>query len=464
MVPDGNDSAWAEENPGTVFKHMKLKSTAYFFQTYPKACKRNRRYILVNQYGFRQERFKHPASVAPSALAPSQSMVTSGVTILNAYTPWNEITPTTGSDTMWSCSALFAAVVGIYLLLLVHDVLAISKLSAVGSKFFNEEGQQFFVKDPLVDSEQCKLDSSLMKELGANAIRVYHVDPDGDHEECMKTFADAGIYLFVDLDDFPTQIEGKSPIWSQRQFDAFKLTLDEFQKYDNTAGVFVGNEVLTTANDSVAAPYILSATRDIKAYRDSKNYRKIPVGYSAADIAELRPMLQNYLVCREDESERLDFFALNAYEWCGKSTFEVSGYSNLNDQAEGYPVPIFFSETGCNTVRPREFEDLNAILGPEMTGTWSGAMVYEWIEELNNYGLITYGKPPEGDKSNPSALDGFSRRGTPTPIKPDFTNLKSRFASLSPTGVELSDYSRQASKITAPPCPSSTPHSWDVDP
>ncbi|EER42472.1 1,3-beta-glucanosyltransferase [Histoplasma capsulatum H143] len=298
---------------------------------------------------------------------------------------------------MWSRSASFAAVVGTYLLLLVHDVLAISKLSAVGSKFFNEEGQQFFVKgiayqltpkDPLVDSEQCKLDSSLMKELGANAIRVYHVDPEGDHEECMKTFADAGIYLFVDLDDFPTQIEGKSPIWSQRQFDAFKLTLDEFQKYDNTAGVFVGNEVLTTANDSIAAPYILSATRDIKAYRDSKNYRKIPVGYSAADIAELRPMLQNYLVCREDESERLDFFALNAYEWCAA----------------------------------------------------------------------------EGDKSNPSALDGFSRRGTPTPIKPDFTNLKSRFASLSPTGVELSDYSRQASKITAPPCPSSTPHSWDVDP
>lgn len=47
---------------------------------------------------------------------------------------------------MWSRSASFAAVVGTCLLLSVHDVLAISKLSAVGSKFFNEEGQQFFVK------------------------------------------------------------------------------------------------------------------------------------------------------------------------------------------------------------------------------------------------------------------------------------------------------------------------------
>lgn len=46
-----------------------------------------------------------------------------------------------------------------------------------------------------------------MKELGANAIRVYHVDPFADHTGCMKAFADAGIYLFVDLDSFQTYIK-----------------------------------------------------------------------------------------------------------------------------------------------------------------------------------------------------------------------------------------------------------------
>jgi hypothetical protein len=61
--------------------------------------------------------------------------------------------------------------------------------------------------DPLIDNEQCKLDAALMKELGANTIRVYHVDENGDHKDCMDTFADAGIYLFVDLDTFSTQIE-----------------------------------------------------------------------------------------------------------------------------------------------------------------------------------------------------------------------------------------------------------------
>lgn len=38
-----------------------------------------------------------------------------------------------------------------------------------------------------------------MKTLGANSIRVYHVDAAGNHDGCMQAFADAGVYLFVDL-------------------------------------------------------------------------------------------------------------------------------------------------------------------------------------------------------------------------------------------------------------------------
>lgn len=60
--------------------------------------------------------------------------------------------------------------------------------------------------DPLVNATQCQLDASLMKDLGANTIRVYHVDATADHDGCMSAFSDAGIYLFVDLDTFTTQI------------------------------------------------------------------------------------------------------------------------------------------------------------------------------------------------------------------------------------------------------------------
>lgn len=233
----------------------------------------------------------------------------------------------------------------------------------------------------------------------------------------------------------------------------------------------MGNEVLTTKRGSRAAPFVLAAARDIKVYRDSQGYREIPVGYSAADIAELRPMLQNYLVCSSNPLERLDFFALNAYEWCGDSSYTVSGYNMLQKNASGYPVPIFFSETGCNTNPPRDFNDQNAIFGDEMSGTWSGALVYEWIEEANHYGLISYGPPApnadpinDADPANALVYDGFTRKGTPTPVTPDFENLKSRWATLTPSGVALTDYSASASTLTPPPCPAPTAGVWDVDP
>jgi hypothetical protein len=61
--------------------------------------------------------------------------------------------------------------------------------------------------DPLVNTKQCQLDAASMQILGANAIRVYHVDPAGDHTGCMSAFAAAGIYLFVDLETFNTAID-----------------------------------------------------------------------------------------------------------------------------------------------------------------------------------------------------------------------------------------------------------------
>ena len=197
----------------------------------------------------------------------------------------------------------------------------------------------------------------------------------------------------------------------------------------------------------------------MKAYRDSKNYRNIPVGYSAADIASLRPMLQNYLACGDNSSEAIDYYALNAYEWCGDSTYTVSGYSQLTDMITDYNIPIFFSETGCNTVPPRTFQDQSAILGPDMNEYWSGAIIYEWIQEQNNYGLISYG--PKVDPTAPGAPpDGFTRSGTPTPVSPDFQNLQSQWQTLNPTGIKEADYSPT---LTPPPCPAYTSGVWEVN-
>lgn len=163
-------------------------------------------------------------------------------------------------------------------------------ISAVGAKFFFSNGTQYYIKgkpiinaiavvsltkssgvayqltslDPLTNATQCMLDAASMADLGANTIRVYHVDSTADHDACMSAFASFGIYLFLDLDTFDTQFNQASqalsmdtsilltflstqalPAWNQTQLSAFEAVLDAFEQYDNLAGVFVANEALT---------------------------------------------------------------------------------------------------------------------------------------------------------------------------------------------------------------------------
>ncbi|KAI1196859.1 Glucanosyltransferase-domain-containing protein [Nemania serpens] len=347
---------------------------------------------------------------------------------------------------------------------------AIPTIETLGNKFFTSDGDQFFVRgvayqlvpdDPLVDTDQCRRDVALMKKLGVNTIRVYHVDSDADHDGCMGVLADAGIYAMIDMDTFTTYILPNDPFWNNSQYDAYTKVMDAFHKYDNLLGLFVGNEIIAINNQSLAAPFIKSASRDLKAYRDKKGYRKIPVGYSATDIAELRPYLQDYLTCGGDPSENIDFYGINSYQWCDPSTFMTSGYANLLEEGKNFPVPIFFSETGCNVPGPRLFDDQAAIFGPEMRDHFSGAIIYEWIEEQNHYGLISYGPKVDPTVIGKNIADGFTRAGTPTPVSPDFDNLSKQWAKITPTGVAKSAYDPKIVSTRA--CPTSTPSGWLLD-
>lgn len=130
---------------------------------------------------------------------------------------------------------MFKALITLALAIL-PSIFAIPTITAVGSRFFTSDGDQWFIKgqfspiyvlgpsltkapgvayqlsekDPLLNTEQCTRDANLMKAIGTNVIRVYHVDAGISHDGCMKAFADAGIYLFVDLDTFNSYILGVS--------------------------------------------------------------------------------------------------------------------------------------------------------------------------------------------------------------------------------------------------------------
>ena len=108
---------------------------------------------------------------------------------------------------------------------------------------------------------------------------------------------------------------------------------------------------------------------------------------------------------------------------------------------------------------PRTFDDQSAIFGDQMSGTWSGAIIYEWIEEANNYGLISYGPSAAPTATAAGVVGGFTRSGTPTPISPDFSNLSNQWATLTPSAVSMNAYSPSNSP---PACPAFTSGLWMV--
>ena len=250
----------------------------------------------------------------------------------------------------------------------------------------------------------------------------------------MQTFANAGIYLFLDLETPYTTVISDAPTWTVAQYQAFAANVDAFAKYPNTAGFFIGNENIDKYNVSSAAPFVKAAARDMRSYIKAKGYRQIPVGYAGADVADLQIQLAENLSCGT-ATDGIDFYGINIYRWCGQSTYTQSGYDVLEAQYKNLSRPVFFSEFGCNIPlgQTRTFGEIPSLYGI-MSDVFSGGIAYEWIQESNEYGLVT------------SASAG----GSPTPL-PDYSVLKSQWAAVSPTSVALSNYVGTTRSVSCPP-------------
>lgn len=244
------------------------------------------------------------------------------------------------------------------------------------------------VADPIADADGCKRDIEYFKQLGLNAIRVYTVDNTAEHDECMNALADAGIYLILDVNTpkYSLNRADPNPSYNPTYLQSIFATIDKFQGYSNTLAFFSGNEVINDPETSAAAPYVKAVTRDMRQYIRNRSYRTIPVGYSAADVAENRLEMAEYMNCGTDD-ERSDFFAFNDYSWCDPSDFSTSGWDQKVKNFTGYGLPIFLSEYGCNT-NTRDFGEVASLYGTDMTSVYSGGLVYEYSQEPSKYGLV----------------------------------------------------------------------------
>lgn len=227
------------------------------------------------------------------------------------------------------------------------------------------------------------------KKLGLNTIRVYTVDNTADHDECMNELANAGIYLVLDVNTPKYSINREDPEISYNDvyLQSIFATVDVFSKYTNTLAFFSGNEVINDGPTSAAAPYVKAVTRDIRQYIGSRGYRKIPVGYSAADVDTNREQMAQYMNCGPDD-ERSDFFAFNDYSWCDPSSFTISGWDQKVQTFSNYGLPLFLSEFGCIEA-DRQFKEVASLYSTDMSAVYSGGLVYEYSEEGSGYGLVT---------------------------------------------------------------------------
>lgn len=300
---------------------------------------------------------------------------------------------------------------------------ALPVINTTGNAFWDTEtGDRFFIRgvdyqpggssnltDPLADETICKRDIPYFQELGINTIRVYSIDNSLDHSACMAALDDAGIYLILDVNTPKASISRVQPACSYNSdyLQNVFATIDEFASYDNVLGFFAGNEVIDSVNNTDTATYVKATVRDMKKYLEARNYRQIPVGYSAADVSSNRFLAAEYFNCGDDKYARIDMFGVNDYSWCGRSSYSVSGYSQKVSLYSGYSVPIFLSEYGCNTVRingARPFTEVEAIYSTKMSSVFSGGLAYEYTQESNDYGLVQI----SDDGLNVTILDDFT--------------------------------------------------------
>ena len=232
-------------------------------------------------------------------------------------------------------------------------------------------------------------------------------------------------------------INRADPEWTVELFQRYVSVIDELAPYDNVLGFFAGNEVSNNNSNTDASAFVKAAVRDVKAYIAGRGYRQIPVGYAANDDASIRADIANYFACAPADAA-VDFYGLNIYEWCGNATFQSSGYEARTEEFANYSVPAIFSEYGCNTVLPREFTEVQAIYSDEMTGVWSGGIVYEYFQEVNDYGLVT-------------------QSGSTVSLLPDYTAFSKQMNSISPTHANSASYTPTNSP---PPCPATQSGVW----
>ncbi|KAG9105878.1 1,3-beta-glucanosyltransferase gas1 [Ceratobasidium sp. 392] len=341
---------------------------------------------------------------------------------------------------------------------------ALPKIHAKGKYLYDESGNRFYIKgvayqeagelgpeteanaanggypepttyiDPLALPAACDRDLPYLKQLGVNAIRVYSVNSQLNHDECMSKLNDAGIYTIIDLSlPLNGSINRASPSWTTNLQSLYTNTIDAFAKYENVLSYNVANEVINLPNNTHTAPFIKAAVRDIKSYLKSKGSSAL-VGYSTVDASLIRDNVVQYLTCDKAETS-VDIIGLNTYRWCGTDDYTTSGYDQITALFQNVPVPAYLSEYGCQKELPRLFTEVAAMFSDQMTSVWSGGVAFSYfVAQIPDFELVT--------------LSGANNETVTT--NADFTRLQNAYTTAAPSNSPSESSATQLSYSNCP--------------
>lgn len=286
--------------------------------------------------------------------------------------------------------------------------------SKIAGDYYTDAHIDTFVRDHL----------PLLNELGINAVRISYVDPTQSHKQFMKACADHGIFVMVDVDvDFGpmSNLTYDMALWNKTQ-----SYLDEFMNYPNTLAFVLGHNMLNNPDLLPLARYVKSLVRDAKNYLKQQAYalgRVVPVTHGQTDAGNdaFRLDVMDYLTCG-DPSTQVDISSLNVQRWRESSDETTSGYSDLYQTLDLWPVPVLFSEFGvvegtdgnCPCIT-RGFQNVYSIF-TNGSKVLSGGMINEMIDEH-----FLAPTKPQAISVNYGVC---SISGTSLSKKDDFDNLK----------------------------------------
>lgn len=281
--------------------------------------------------------------------------------------------------------------------------------------------------DPISDNNLSTIQALLAPDgnwtkLGINALRVYQVEPNLGHDKVMQLLSDNGIYVMVGCVNTHVALprDGSYPC---TVLDRVKSVVDTFQKYDNVLSFSVSNELLYQYNQPNVAAVAKALVRDTKAYIVQKGYRSIPVGLVLRDDPNGANTLNaaHFYACGS-AAERADYVGYNQYRWCDYSSpvpqGSINAWYELYDSFKDFPVPVYFSEYGCNAANNRTWTQVPYLFGikpltPTLPGSSqvnmsdvvSGGFAFRYIQHSENFGLVD-------NSGNPIAGHGFADLGT----------------------------------------------------